>query len=98
MSFFHNIFGNDTGSLRVEILPQDGSNQWQSVWFETGTNENLWFRNYIDLRNYDGQTVRMRFVASGATGNRGNIALDEISFYGAQPSGCLLYTSDAADE
>lgn len=91
MSFFHNIFGNDTGSLRLEILPQDGSNQWQSVWFETGTNENLWFRNYIDLRNYDGQTVRMRFVASGATGNRGNIALDEISFYGAQPSGSASF-------
>ncbi len=87
MSFFHHLSGNDIGSLSLEILPQDGSNQWQNLWIESGSTGDLWFRNYIDLRNFHGQTVRMRFVATGATSNRGNIALDEIVFYGAQTNG-----------
>ncbi len=91
LSFFYHIFGSHTGSLRLEILPQDGSNQWQSIWSETGTDEDLWFRNYIDLRNYNGQTVRLRFIATGATGTSGNIALDEITFYGPQPSGSASF-------
>ncbi len=86
MSFYCHSFGNSLGSLSLEILPQ-GSIQWTELWSQDQQNDNNWLRNYIDLRSYDNQNIKMRFVATGATGNSGNIALDEIVFYGAQQSG-----------
>ncbi len=86
MSFYVHSFGNGIGTLNLEILPQ-GSQQWQLLWSSLGTNDNNWLREYIDLRSFDGQNVKIRFVASGATSNNSNIAIDEITFYGAQPGG-----------
>ncbi len=86
MSFYYHSFGNGIGELNLEILPQ-GSQQWISLWNSNGVNENNWLREYIDLRPYDGQNVKMRFVSQGATNNNGILALDEINFYGAQTNG-----------
>ena len=86
MSFYVHSFGNGLGTLNLEILPQ-GSQQWQLLWSSFGINENNWLREYIDLRLYDGQNVKIRFVASGAADHSSNIAIDDLTFYGAQSAG-----------
>lgn len=86
MSFYVHSYGSGLGVLELEILPQ-GSQQWASIWSSMGINDNNWLRQYINLQSYDGQNVKIRFVATGATSNSSNIAIDEISFYGAQPGG-----------
>ena len=91
MSFYYHMFGSSIGTLRLELLPQESS-QWQSIWSQSGTSENIWLRNYIDLSAYHTQNVKLRFIATGATGNSSNIAIDDILFYGAQPNGDPSFT------
>jgi len=86
MSFYVHSYGTSLGTLHLEILPQ-AAQQWQLLWSSVGINENNWLRQYIDLRAYDGQNVKIRFSASGATSNSSNIAIDDITFYGAQAGG-----------
>ena len=91
MSFYYHMLGSSIGTLRLDILPQESS-QWLTIWSQSGASENIWLRNYIDLRDYHGQNVKMRFLATGSTGNAGNIAIDDIVFYGAQPNGNPSFT------
>ena len=86
MSFYYHMFGGGINSLDLQIST-DGALTWQSLRFLSGNQGNIWKRAYIDLSAYDGEIVQFRFVGKGGSSNMGNIALDEIQFFGSTSLG-----------
>ena len=81
MSFDYSMFGNNVNSLTFQATTDGGLN-WHTLWQKTGNQGEGWQKQYIDLDAFDGQVVQFRFVGRGGNGIRGQIALDNINFYG----------------
>ena len=78
-SFNYHMFGsNDMGSIDLEISDDEGLS-WTSIWNETGNKGNSWQSINVDLSNYVGNSVQMRF--NRITGGiwQADIALDNLS-------------------
>ena len=87
-SFYYHMNGPDIGVLSFQITVDDGEN-WDQLFELSGDQGNSWQRMTLDLSAYDGLAGRARFVAvsSGQAGaDRGDIALDELIFYGTEPA------------
>jgi len=85
LSFYYNMNGPDIGSLSLEISTDDGVN-WTSLFDVEGDQGENWYNVNLDLHPYNGLVGRFRFVAilkSGENTDRGDIALDDITFYGS---------------
>lgn len=80
MGFFYHMYGRDAGSLRLEATT-DGSN-WDTLWMVAGDQGNAWQQVQIPLDSLANQTVQFRFITSKGSGSFGDIALDEITFFG----------------
>jgi hypothetical protein len=80
-SFYYHMFGRDMGSLRLEVSLDDGQS-WQELWSQSGDKGDQWTQAFIDLGSYMGRIGKLRFVGTGGNGQRGDIALDELRFYG----------------
>jgi subtilisin-like proprotein convertase family protein len=97
MSFFYHMYGRDVGSLRLEIT-LDGLN-WDTIWTKSGDQGNVWYQELLPLDVYVNNTAQFRFIASRGNGNFGDIALDEIAFFGTSLQGQPGFTFYAdADE
>ena len=86
MSFQYHMYGFGTGDLSLQIL-SEGASTWQDLWFLTGDQGDSWHKQFIDLSNYAGTSVQFRFISSNANNTTGDIALDEIIFYGPYENG-----------
>ncbi|MBK8620634.1 MAG: T9SS type A sorting domain-containing protein [Saprospiraceae bacterium] len=84
LSFFYHMFGLGTGSLSLEISLDNGV-QWTSLWNISGEQGNVWKRVFIPLDEYNGSTAIFRFRGETTTSALGDIALDQIEFYGSTP-------------
>lgn len=83
LSFNYHLFGSNIGRLRLEAST-DGGFTWSSLWEKIGDQGNNWHKVYLSLRSFaDGSIVRFRFVAVGGNGSKGDIALDNIVFFGS---------------
>jgi hypothetical protein len=83
LSFNYHMYGDGIGSLSFEVS-EDGGTLWQPVWSKSGNQGDQWIKEYISLSGFeDGSTLQFRFVAQEGTSSRGDIALDEIIFYGS---------------
>ena len=90
MSFDYLLYGTHVNALKLEYKETD-STQWFLLDIIQGNRGNKWVTHYIDLNHLDGQTVQFRFVALGGNGNRADIGLDNITFYGSQDLGPPSY-------
>ncbi|MEM1121050.1 MAG: MopE-related protein, partial [Bacteroidota bacterium] len=96
-SFFYHMNGININSLSLEITT-DGLN-WNTLWSESGSQSEEWLRQYINLSAYDGDVVQFRFRGfSAETGFRGDIGLDEITFYGSQLKASDIFYADADND
>lgn len=86
MSFNYHAFGGDVGRLAFEVSTDGGAN-WTTLWLVTGNQGNRWHKQYINLNAYTEQVVRFRFAGEGGPGAKGDIALDNIIFYGSMDLG-----------
>jgi hypothetical protein len=86
MSFNYMMYGVNVSGVSLQISTNGGLN-WQSLWSANGNQGNLWKKQFIDLDAFHGQTAQFRFVGTGGNGNRGDLALDNIVFYGSQDLG-----------
>ena len=86
LSFYSHLFGSAIGSLLLEITTDGGAN-WSTLVTKSGNQGDFWEKNYVDLSAYEGQVVQFRFVGISGTGYTGDIAIDEIKFYGSQSLG-----------
>lgn len=90
-SFQYHAYGNNVDSLKLDIS-LDAGGSWTTLWSIFGDQGNQWNKQYIDLAAYDNQTARFRFVVKGGIGNRSDVALDNLVFYGSQLTGGTMAT------
>jgi subtilisin-like proprotein convertase family protein len=86
MSFNYILYGANVNGVLLQVTT-DGGMSWQTLWQATGNLGDQWFRQFIDLDAFDGQVVQFRFTGRGGNGIRGDIALDNIIFYGSTDLG-----------
>lgn len=87
MSFNYHMFGTNIGTLRLEVSTNGGFN-WSTIWQKSGNLGNQWNKEYLSLDNYpNGTVMQFRFVGVKGNGSRGDIALDNIVFYGSTDLG-----------
>ena len=85
-SFHTYMSGEDAGALRLEVSPNSGVS-WLPL-FEIEGDQGLgWNRHYIDLSVFNKDTIQLRFVGSKGDGPFGDIALDELVFFGVSDLG-----------
>ncbi len=82
MSFDYHFFGVHIGGLSFEVST-DGGMTWTSLWSASGNKGDKWRRKFVDLDAYNGMTVQFRFNGRGGNGKFGDLALDNIAFYGS---------------
>lgn len=88
---YMNTSTGQMGSLSLQAST-NGGQSWQTVKTWSGNRGKLWRREYVNLSAYDGQIALFQLVASGAFGAYGDIAVDNLSFYGSQEAGTPDYT------
>jgi hypothetical protein len=95
MSFNYIMYGIHVNRLSLEATT-DGGKSWQLLWSAAGNQGSQWRKKFIDLDVLQGQTTQFRFVGEGGNGFRGDIALDNILFYGAvkDPGSSYVYYRD----
>jgi len=99
LSFYYHMFGFHINKISLEVT-RDGGMSWEKLWEKQGNQGDRWFLKFIDLSAYDAETVQFRFVRKGGTGFRGDIALDQIVFYGSKdlgPPPFVFYQDKDAD-
>ena len=69
----------------------DGGQNWTTVKTWSGNRGKLWRAEYVDLNAYDGQIALFQFVATGTFGAYGDLAMDNLAFYGSQEAGTPDY-------
>ncbi|MFT5264582.1 MAG: hypothetical protein ACI8YQ_003328 [Polaribacter sp.] len=99
LSFFHHLYGTHINELQLEVSTNGGIS-WLLIWNIIGNQGDQWERTYIDLSAYNGLLAKFRFVAIGGNGIKGDMAVDEISFYGvtiANGGGTTFYADQDND-
>ncbi|MFC5047051.1 agmatine deiminase family protein [Aquimarina hainanensis] len=79
LTFKHyNYGGNDTGSLYLEASDDNGFT-WEKIWQTPNNQTTTWSPVTVDLKEYIGETVQLRFNRTTGTNSRAGIAIDAIS-------------------
>lgn len=91
MSFDYILHGIHVNGLALEVTTNGGSS-WQLLWQANGNLGSTWRKKFIDLDFLDGQTAQFRFVGKGGNGIRGDIAIDNLIFYGSELATGPVYT------
>lgn len=65
----------------------NGGQTWTSLRTWSGNRGKQWRREYIDLSAYHNQIALFQLVATGTYGVYGDIAIDNLSFYGSTAAG-----------
>ncbi|MDX1941629.1 MAG: T9SS type A sorting domain-containing protein [Saprospiraceae bacterium] len=87
LSFNYHMWGTNIGKLRLQASI-DGGATWSTMWEKVGDQGNQWHKVYLSLNQFaDNAIVRFRFVGIGGNGSRGDIALDNIVFFGSEDLG-----------
>lgn len=86
-SFKYHMYGDsDMGTIALEASNDNGAT-WTSIWNESGNKGDSWKTASVNLGNYIGGTVQLRFNrVTGATW-KADIAIDDVSLTGATSGG-----------
>lgn len=77
MSFDYHMFGANMGTLKVTA--NDGTG-WVELWSESGNKGASWFNDTtIDLSQFAGGTVKLRFDATTGAGFASDMAVDDVN-------------------
>jgi hypothetical protein len=98
MSFYYHMNGLDIGDLKLEISSDDGQN-WDELFYQEGEQSDEWIREIVSLQDYKEAAALFRFTATGGDGDMGDIALDQIDFFGSQSigEGYVYYKDEDGD-
>ena len=96
-SFYYHMFGVNVNTLSLEVTT-DGIN-WINLWSESGNQGDEWIKQYVNLTAYDNSVVQFRFRGVSAALNfRGDIGLDQLTFYGSQLKASDIFYADADND
>ncbi|WP_345278271.1 fibronectin type III domain-containing protein, partial [Litoribaculum gwangyangense] len=77
-SFSYHMYGNQMGTLTLQYSIDDGNN-WNNLWTLSGDQGNSWVNiNNINLSPYINNYLRLRFIGVRGSGNRSDMAIDNI--------------------
>ncbi len=95
LSFMYHMYGFGIGTLKLQVQGQ-ASDSWIDLWSESGDQGDIWNKQFIDLTNYANTFVKFRFISTDANNTTGDIALDDITFFGPYDNGppSILYYED----
>lgn len=86
MAFWYHMYGSDESTLTLMIYSENNP-EWDTLWTLKGDQGDKWLKQEVDLSDYDDQAARFRIIAQLGSADRGDIALDEISFFGTETLG-----------
>ncbi|MFN0013224.1 MAG: MopE-related protein [Saprospiraceae bacterium] len=87
---YMNTTSGQMGTLSLQAST-NGGQTWYDVQIWSGNLGKLWQRKYVNLGAYDGQVTLFQFVATGTFGAFGDIAMDNLAFYGSLEAGTPDY-------
>jgi hypothetical protein len=90
-SFHYMMNGANINQLVLQLSDNYGAS-WQTLWSSTGNQGPIWHRQYIDLNNWHETIVQLRFVGFKGFSQLGDIALDNLAFFGPIDLGNQGYT------
>jgi len=76
LTFDYHMFGANVGNMAVRVNNGTG---WTTVWLLNGNQGNQWNTATINLEDYAGQTVQLRMDSTTGVGQRGDVAIDNVS-------------------
>ncbi|MFP4844647.1 M14 family zinc carboxypeptidase [Winogradskyella sp. PE311] len=94
-SFYHHMFGDNLGTINLEITSDDGAN-WTNIFSRTGDSEDAWRLQNINLSSYLGEVVKFRFTGITGGGFSSDIAIDQISL-SELPVACASTATDTQE-
>jgi len=77
LSFYYHMYGDDTGSIAVDISNDDGTS-WVNMFSLSGDQGDVWIFKNIDLVAYLNQNIKLRFIGTTGGGFASDIAIDQI--------------------
>ncbi|MEQ1744016.1 MAG: MopE-related protein [Saprospiraceae bacterium] len=87
---YMNTTSGQMGTLALQASTNGGQN-WSDVQTWNGNMGKQWHRKYVNLSPYNGQITLFQFVATGTFGAFGDIAMDNLAFYGSIEAGTPDY-------
>ncbi|OQY26964.1 MAG: hypothetical protein B6244_12075, partial [Candidatus Cloacimonetes bacterium 4572_55] len=80
LSFAYHRYGSDLERLRCDIF---SNGNWENIFqSQSGSQGDQWSLETIDLSEYEGETVKLRFRANTGGGSQADTAIDAISITG----------------
>jgi 2',3'-cyclic-nucleotide 2'-phosphodiesterase (5'-nucleotidase family) len=89
-NFHYHMFGDNTGTLSLEAS-LDG-NTYETLWTLDGEQSEEWMMASVNLEDYIGSNVKLRFSATTGMSWKGDIAIDAFELIEATP-GCTDETA-----
>ena len=80
------------GSLNVDVSTDNGDTWTNGIWSISGEQGTAWLNATVDLSNYLGELVKVRFRGITGSGWRSDIAIDDFSMNVTQTS-CAVGTA-----
>ncbi len=80
ISFSYHMYGSsDIGSLDLEVSKDNGVT-WASIWSQNTNKENEWIEEDVDLQEYVGGAIQLRFNRITGTTWKADVAIDNVIF------------------
>ena len=81
LSFFYHMYGDDMGSLSLEIS-NNGGLSYNQIFYLNGQQQtdvsDPWIQAVVDISTYSGKGIQLRFIGTRGPGFTGDIAIDYI--------------------
>lgn len=92
-TFQYHMYGeSNMGSLTLEAKLNSETDVWSPIWERLGNSGNQWLEAEVDLEDYLGNVVMLRFVGTTGTTYKGDIAIDDIKLTTSVESTCKNIT------
>ncbi|NNJ54667.1 MAG: hypothetical protein HKP14_00970, partial [Bacteroidia bacterium] len=94
MSINYHMFGAGMGSLHIDVY--DGSTWTDDVWTISGDQDTNWHFKFVNLANYNDDSVRIRIRSVMGTSYQSDMAIDDITIDEFTPYDYDIELRDAA--
>ena len=76
--FNYHMYGSSIGNLKLQASTDKGKS-WLTIWQKSNSQGGSWLSASVNLGNYIGKTVQLRFNGTTGSSYTGDIAIDKLS-------------------